>query len=263
MASIYLGVRRMHTCSRVAWLWVLMLGLGIIPRATAGELHIFAGAGLRQPVDQLVQAFEQQTGHRVYADYGGSGQLLAKIQASSRGDLFIPGALFYIEKLEKAGRIRSYRPIVVHTPVIGVNIRQKGRITTFDDLASPGVRLAMGDPLAMALGRTALSICEKSGHKEAILKNVQVYGATVKQLAMYVCQGVVDAAIIGRADAFQNRSKIAIVPIPQTYFHSETIAVAVLQSASDPDLALKLSDYLSSDRAVAVFQQFGFLPLER
>ena len=243
--------------------FAFFLCFGIIPSAGAEELRIFVGAGLRQPVDQLVQEFQEQTGHFVFADYGGSGQLLTKIEAASKGDLFIPGSLFYIEKLEKAGRIQSSHSVVYHTPVIGVNARQAQRLTIFEDLAKPGIRLAMGDPKAMALGRTALSILEKSGMKEAILKNVTVYGATVNQLALYVSQGAVDAAIIGRSNAFQDREKIVIVPIPQAYFQSEIIAVAIPKSATNPDLASILADYLSSDHAVKVFQQYGFLPLER
>jgi molybdate transport system substrate-binding protein len=242
---------------------VAFFGMGSFLTATAGELHLFAGAGLRQPVDRLVKDFEDRTGHRVFIDYAGSGQLLSRIQASGKGDLYIPGAFFYIEKLEKAGKIHSYRSIAQHTPVIGVNRAQKERLRTFDDLARPGVRLAMGDPEAMAFGRTAMAICERSGQKDAILKNVIVYGATVKQLALYVSQGTVDAAIIGRADAFQNREKIAIVPIPPAYFQAEIIAAAVLESTSVPDLADQLRDFLCSDNAVAVFKQFGFLPLKK
>jgi molybdate transport system substrate-binding protein len=119
----------------------------------------------------------------------------------------------------------------------------------------------MGDPEAMAFGRTAMAICEKSGRKEAILKNVVVYGATVKQLALYAVQGTVDAAIIGRCDAYQNRDKIAIVPIPPAYFHAETVAAAVLHSSSNPELAERLAEYLSSGEAVEVFEKHGFLPL--
>lgn len=249
-----------------ALILMLMLvcgGLLITPSAYAGELHIYVGAGLRQPVDRLVERFEKAHGHRVAIDYGGSGQLLARINAAGQGDLFIPGALFYIERLEKEGKIRSYRPIAQHTPVVGVNVHQADRITAFDDLARPGVRLAMGDPKAMAFGRTAMTICERSGMKDAILKNVTVYGATVKQLAMYVSQGAVDAAIIGRSDAFQNQATITMVPIPPDYFKAEVIAAAVLRSASDPDLAGQLAEYLSSSAAVAVFEEFGFLPLGR
>jgi molybdate transport system substrate-binding protein len=236
-------------------------GLLTMPSAIAGELHVFAGAGLRQPVDQLAKAFETETGHRVFIDYGGSGQLLARIEASGKGDLFIPGSLFYIQKLQKAGKIRAFRQIVQHTPVIGVNRKQAGRIQTFEDIATPGIRLAMGDPKAMAFGRTAMTICERSGRKDAILKNVTVYGATVKQLAMYVSQGAVDAAIIGRTDAFQNRKMITMVSIPTEYYQAEVIAAAVLHSAADPDLAGQLADYLSSVAAVVVFEKFGFLPL--
>jgi molybdate transport system substrate-binding protein len=212
-------------------------------------------------VDHLVQAFESRTGHRVFIDYAGSGQLLTRIDASGKGDLFMPGALFYIEKLEKAGKIRTHRPIVQHTPVIGVHLSQTDRIKTFDDLVKPGVRLAMGDPKAMAFGRTAMAICERSGQKEAILRHVTVYGATVKQLALYASQGSVDAAIIGRSDAFQNRDRLAIVPIPPAYFQAEIIAAAVLESTTAPELAAQLLAHLSAADAVQVFQHYGFLPL--
>ena len=211
-------------------------------------------------MDQLVRNFEAQTGHRVFIDYGGSGKLLAQIQASGKGDLYVPGAHFYIDKLEKAGKVLFSRPMVQHTPVIGVNADQAGRVTAFADLARPGIRLAMGDAKAMAFGRTAARICEKSGMKAAIDENVKVYGATVKQLAMYVSQGSVDAAIIGRADAFQNRGKIVIVDIPESYFQAEIIAAAVLRTSPNPDLARSLCEFLASPKAVAVFQGYGFLP---
>lgn len=241
---------------------IALLALLVSQNAVAGDLHIFVGAGLRQPVDLLVRKFEDRTGNRVMIDYGGSGQLLARIEACGKGDLFVPGSLFYIEKLEKAGSIRSLRRIVQHTPVVGVNIHQAGRITAFEHLARPGVRLAMGDPKAMAFGRTAMTICEKSGMKDAILKNVVVYGATVKQLAMYVSQGVVDAAFIGRSDAFQHPETIRMISIPSAYFQAEIVAVAVLQTASNVDLAEDLAAAISSPDAVNVFKQYGFLPLQ-
>ena len=251
----------MNNWVRIGAWWIVVMGVLTLTVADAGPLHIFVGAGLRQPVDRLTAAFEKETGNPVVIDYGGSGQLMARIQASGQGDLYVPGALFYIQRLEREGRIQSYRPMVRHTPVVGVNLRQAERIKAFADLARPGVRLAMGDPKAMAFGRTAMAICERSGMKDDILKNVTVYGATVKQLAMYVGQGAVDAAIIGRADAFQNREKITMVAIPEDYFEAEVVAAAVLESASDPALAGRLAEYLSTPDAVAVFQQFGFLPL--
>ena len=66
----------------------------------SADLLLFAGAGLRQPTDQLIQTFQKESGHTVRVTYAGSGQLMSSILASGQGDLFMPGAFFYIKKLE-------------------------------------------------------------------------------------------------------------------------------------------------------------------
>jgi len=88
-----------------------------------------------------------------------------------------------------------------------------------------------------------------------------VYGVTVKQLALYVARGDVDASIIGRADAFQFKKDILIVPIPNSFFQAETIAIAVLKNSAQRPEALRFQSYMSSPEAVEVFKGFGFLPL--
>jgi molybdate transport system substrate-binding protein len=240
---------------------VLTLLFGVFTTCFSADLLLFAGAGMRRPTDHLVKVFQEETGHRVRVNYGGSGQLLSSILASGQGDLFMPGAFFYIQKLEKAGRISSEKKLVAHTAVVGVNIHKTGLIRTFDDLAKPGLRLAMGDPKAMAFGRVARKILSRSSLEEVILNNVVVYGATVKQLALYVAEGDVDAAIIGRADAFQFKDRIQMVKIPSRYFHPETVAIAVLKGSEYPKVAMLFCDFLASKRGMAVFKKFGFLAL--
>lgn len=230
--------------------------------ALATELHLFAGAGLRQPVDRLVEDFQARTGHRVNVDYDGSGRLLARITASGRGDLFMPGSMFFLEKLQAGGKVHSWCPIVEHTPVVAVNKTHAERITRLEDLTRPGVRLAMGDPKAMALGKTAMIILERAGIQEKVISNIVVYGATVKQLALYVAEGNVDAAIIGRADAFQFKDRVNMISIPDKYIEEEIVPVAVLKTTKDLKAAVALQDFLSSPNAIKVFESFGFLPLK-
>jgi molybdate transport system substrate-binding protein len=236
----------------------------LTPAAWAAEVTLLAGAGLRQPTDVLAARFQARTGHRVLTSYDGSGRLLARIRASGEGDLFMPGAYFYIEHLQREGLVRSVRPVAAHTPVVGVSRARDraGEVQTFQDLARPGFRIALGDPEAMAFGRTAREILRRAGLEEEILRNVAVYGGTVKQLALYVARGEVDAAVIGRADAVQFRDRIRIVSIPPAWFQSETIAVAVLSTARRPEVAEQLGAFLASEEALAVFREFGFLPLE-
>jgi len=249
-------------CKGLAFLVLFVTISGWSAKGFSADLLLFAGAGLRQPTDRLIQTFQKETGNTVRVTYAGSGQLMSSILTSGEGDLFMPGAFFYIEKLEKMGRIDSFKNLAAHTAVVGVNINKAGLIRSFDDLARPGLRLAMGDPKAMAFGRVARKILSSSPLKEAILKNVVVYGATVKQLALYVAQGDVDAAIIGRADAVQFRDRIQMVPIPAIYFQWETVAIAVLKDSTQPKAAYRFRDFMASKRGIGVFENFGFLPLE-
>ena len=83
---------------------------------------------------------------------------------------------------------------------------------------------------------------------------------TVKQLALYVAQGDVDASIIGRADAFQFRDQIKIVPIP-AQVQPETVAIAVLKDTKHLEAASRFRDFMATGQSLAVFEHFGFLPL--
>jgi molybdate transport system substrate-binding protein len=242
-------------------LFILFLSFLFSYPLSAADLHFFVGAGLRQPVDRLVEDFQLKTGIRVVVDYDGSGRLLARITASNQGDLFMPGSFFYLEKLQDQEKIHTWRCIVAHTPVIAVNKAKAGIVTKFEDLAKPGIRLALGDPRAMAFGKTAMHILERSGIMDKVLANVVVYGATVKQLALYVAQGNVDASIIGRTDAFQFRDSVDMIPIPDAFFEAETVAVAVLTTTIDMKSAIALQDFMASQEAIKVFESYGFLPL--
>jgi molybdate transport system substrate-binding protein len=248
---------------RLALLAGLVFGSLTVSAAQAAELRLFAGAGLRQPVDRLIEQYQKKTGNTVLVDYDGSGRQLTKITASREGDLFMPGSHDYIDKLEKQGLVLSRRNIVAHTPVIAVNRKSPASIETLADLCRPGVRVALGDPRVMALGKTAETILARAGLQEKIKPNVAVYGATVKQVALYAAEGTVDAAIIARADALQFKDRLRMLEISDRLYDTEIVAVAVLKTTVNEKAAGGLRDYLSSADAIAVFAEYGFLPLKQ
>jgi molybdate transport system substrate-binding protein len=226
--------------------------------ASADDMLLFCGAGLRQPVQELVEVFQRDTGIRVSVEYGGSGKLLSRHIATGRGDLYLPGSFFYIEQLARKGGVVSSYDIVFHIPVVAVNRRRAELVKNFLDLAKPGVRVGLGDPRAMALGRTAEQILKNSGIRKKILPNVVVRAATVKQLTLYIVKGDVDAGIIARADALQNRDAVVALDVNPDWYKPEIVSVAVLKSSRQAETADKLAKFLSSERGVGVFEKYGF-----
>nr|WP_321403444.1 molybdate ABC transporter substrate-binding protein [uncultured Desulfobacter sp.] len=234
-----------------------------ILEAGADELFLYAGAGLRKPTDKIIAQFEHETGHKVIVDYGGSGKQMVKYQTVQRGDLFMPGSYFYIDKLKEKGLVVSDSRMVLHTPVIAVNKQGKHFVKTLNDMTAPGIKLAMGDPKAMALGRTSMDIIKNAGIEKQFLDNVVVYGATVNQLSLYVVQGAVDAAIVARANAFMHQDTLDMFDIPTNYYTPDIIGIAVLKTAKDTALAEQFKAFVSSPEGAAYFTQCGFVALSR
>mgnify|MGYP000011060677 CR=1 FL=1 len=52
--------------------------MAITLSSQAADLYLYAGAGLKEPVEKIVKQFEQNTGNKVTVEYGGSGQILAR-----------------------------------------------------------------------------------------------------------------------------------------------------------------------------------------
>lgn len=251
------------------WLQRAILGLGMAAltgaaaaSAGAAELHVYAGAGLREAVEAVAAEYRQQTGNEVAIEYGGSGQMLARINETGRGDVFVSGAMPYIDKLEAAGGVLSKRPLALHGAVLVVNKAAANRIKSFDDLAQPGVRIALGDPQAMAWGRTAEEILSHTPLKDAILANVVVRAATMNQLALYVVNGDVDAALVGHHDLMKNPEALVAVPVLPSYYQSEIVGAAVLKVTTQPAEAARFVDLLASSKGRMAFHAAGFPPVD-
>lgn len=233
----------------------------ISTNVSAAALHVYAGAGLREPIEKIVNQFEQQTGHTVTVEYGGSGQILTRYKITGQGDLFIPGSDRYISKLEKDGLVSASSKLVRHIPVIAIRKDKAANIHSVDELAATNLRLGLGDSKAMALGRSGEKLLKATGHYDDLMNKVVVRAATVKQLALYLLNGDVDAAVIGRASAWKARDKVVMLPNPEGA-PEETAAIALLKSSQHPYEAKLLMEKLTSTKGIQAFTDAGFLPLK-
>ncbi len=227
----------------------------------AAELHMYAGAGLKLPVDEIVKRFEARTGAKVTVEYAGMGQLLTRYTATRVGDVFLSGSASYVEDLKKDKLVTAERTLVYHTPVLVVAKSKAQGISTIEDLAKSNLRLAMGDPQAIALGRSGEKLLEASGFGDTLKAKVVVRGTTIKQVLLYVLNGDADAAVIGRSDAVNNPD-LAILPTPAGT-PEEVSVIAALSTSQEPDLARRLMEFFASPESLEVFVQFGFLPVAK
>ncbi len=231
------------------------------PQAFAAQLHMYAGAGLRPPIEKVIKKFEAETGNSVTVEYGGSGQIMTRFELTNQGDLFFPGSEDYVEKLKEKSKITADYPIVRHIPVVAVRKDKAEGIITLEDLSKSKLKLGMGDAKAIALGRSGEILLDVSGYGDVLRDKVVVRAVTIKQLTMYLLNGDVDAAIIGRADAMKNRDKLVILPSPKGS-PEEIATLAVLNTSKSPKEAQLLADYFVAPEGIKAFTDYGFLPVK-
>lgn len=229
---------------------------------SAETLHLYAGAGLKQPVEKIVAKFEQETGHKVNIEYGNSGQILTRFELTQQGDLFLPGTADYIHKLQKKQQVSATYPLVKHMPAMVIRKDKAGQIKTYADLANSKLTIGMGDAKAVALGKSGEVLLDKSGYGDALRKKVIVRAATIKQLLFYVNNGDVDAAVISDSDAHLNRDKLVILPTPKGAPEDVTV-LALLKTSKVPKEAKVLAGYFTSAEGMKSFAEFGFSPANK
>jgi len=224
------------------------------------SLLVYCGAGMRAPMDELGDQFEQEYGVNVICNYAGSGHLLNQMELAQQGDVYQPGSTYYCDLAREKSLIDYEKRVAYHVPVIVVPKGNPANITCLNDLAKPGVKVALGDPEACAIGKLGDEILEKNGIKDAVGDNVIARGATVNALTVYVSKGDVDAAITWAETVLFAPDATDSIEIPEEENIIKIIPVGTLTFSENKESARKFVDFITSDCGKAIYEKYGFTP---
>ena len=221
------------------------------------ELLVFAGSGMRVPLDEIGKRFEKLYGIKVLYDYEGSGRLGNKILVGQSPDVFIPGSDKWAKILKKKGYIEGYSPIAYHTPVI-ITPRGNSKVNSLGDFLDSNNRIVSGDARAAAIGGASAAIFKKAGLEESRM-NIRARGQSVKQLVLWIEGNNADASIVWKADAVQS-GRVRIVDIPELYNFKSIIPVCMMVKHKKE--TNEYIHYLLGIEGKAIFKKHGFEVVE-
>jgi len=217
------------------------------------ELLVFAGAGMRKPLNEIGPRMKELYGITVLYDYEGSGRLGNKILAGQTPDVFIPGSDKWTIILKKKGCVTYCAPIAWHTPVI-ITPKENNKINSLGDFTGSNSRLVLGDIRACAIGGVSAAIFKKAGLEESGM-NVRARAVSVKQLVLWIEGNNADAAIVWKTDAAQS-GKVRIIGIPEQYNVKSIIPVC--RMARHKKETNEYMHYLLGVEGRAIFKKHGF-----
>ncbi len=226
----------------------------------AADLYWYLAASMTRPGKEMVKKFNQgDHPFTVILITGGSGQLLSKIASAGKGDLYTPAAMAYVAKAEKLGLVKSYSPLIEQTPVFALSASGRQKIHTWSDLSRPGVRIGLGNPRTMALGRSYQQIQEKMGPELAakIAGNKVVEAVNVSQIISYLKADIIDAGIA--FDSTAKANNLAYIEIPASYNHKEIAPLIKLKSEGSEGNSNLFIGFIRDH--LDIFKKYGFRPV--
>ncbi len=228
-------------------------------QSTPEELLLYCGAGIRPPVDELVETFGREHGVKIALDYAGSEVLLSKIKLVRRGDIYMPGDKHYVEQAAQADMILSATSVCYWVPTILVRKGNPKEIRRLEDLLKPSIKLGLGDSDACAIGRTSKKILEKNNIKwEDIQKNLVFQSLTVNELGMQIQAQALDAVIVWDSTARYYSNHGDEIPIAIENNIISTVDIGVLKFSKHKELAEKFVDFITSEAGQRIFNKHNY-----
>ncbi len=225
------------------------------------SLIVYSGAGLRKPMDKIGMVFENEYGIQVNYNYAGSNTLLSQLQTVEKGDVYMPGATYYIETADNKDLIGEKRIVAYHTPVIAVPEGNPANIKGLNDLKEPGIDVVWGDPGACAIGRLGEKILKKNGILEAVENNITSRAATVNELVVNMAMRQADASVIWKANLYGMENKVDYVMIDEDKNIIKKIPIGTLTFSEKQGIAKKFVDFVG-DTGKDIFAKYGFIKYE-
>ena len=208
-------------------------------------------------IKQLYEA--EKTNVKLVFNYGSSGTLQQQIEQGADVDIFVSAAAKQMNALEKKDLIvKDTRKNILQSDVVLIVPKENSTITSFNDLATDKAKkVALGEPKSVPAGQYAEEVFTKLGILDKI-KGKAVYAKDVKEVLTWVETGNADAGIVYATDA-KISTKVKIVVIAPADSHTPVIyPAAIIKASKKGDAAKDFMQFLTDDKAKAVFKKYGF-----
>jgi len=231
---------------------------GCAKKDTQEELIILCGSSFVKPTKQLCAEFTAQTGWATAMTVGGSEDFLPQVKTGKIGDVLVTHDPF-LDYVRAAGALADHAQVGLVAPVLAVQKGNPRKLTCLEDLAQPGLRVALSDPKYSTCGEMVFKLLEKKGIKDAVLKNVE--NRLTKghpKLCTFLKTQVVDAVIIWNGVAYTFKNDLEVVPTPYEYDTEILVHVIGLSYSHQTEALGKFMEFARS-RGPEIFAEHGYV----
>ena len=231
-------------------------GENATPTGADTSLLVYSGAGLKKPMSEIGEVFTDKYGIGVEYTFAGSGTLMTQMELSRKGDAFIPGGTPDYRIAREKGLVGEPGYVAYHVPVIAVGKGNPHNITSVDDFARPGLKIALGGVNSTSIGGAGDKLFRAHGIRDAVEANVVLRAPTINEVVVAMNMGTADAALLTLDQI--NPEKMDTIDLAQEDNLALIVPIGATTFTAQPDAAQAFVEFVTSDEGKAIFAKHGF-----
>ncbi|MGE8391563.1 molybdate ABC transporter substrate-binding protein [Pseudomonas sp. BIGb0427] len=229
--------------------------------AWADEVQVAVAANFTAPIQAIAKDFEKDTGHKLVAAYGATGQFYAQIKNGAPFEVFLAADDSTPEKLENEGDTVKGSRFTYAIGTLALWSAKDGYVDGKGDVLKKNEfkHLSIANPKAAPYGLAATQVLSKLQLTEAT-KGKIVEGQNITQAYQFVSTGNAELGFVALSQIYKDGkvSSGSAWIVPSNLHEPIKQDAVILNKGKDNAAAKALVEYLKGPKAAAVIKSYGY-----
>ncbi|WP_242207181.1 MULTISPECIES: molybdate ABC transporter substrate-binding protein [unclassified Pseudomonas] len=238
-----------------------LLAVFTVGAVQADEVQVAVAANFTAPIQAIAADFEKDTGHKLVAAYGATGQFYTQIKNGAPFEVFLSADDTTPEKLEKEGDTVKGSRFTYAIGTLALWSAKEGYVDGKGEVLKKNEyqHLSIANPKAAPYGLAATQVLEKLKLTEATKAKI-VEGQNITQAYQFVSTGNAELGFVALSQIYKDGkvSSGSAWIVPADMHDPIKQDAVILNKGKDNAAAKALVEYLKGPKAAAVIKSYGY-----
>ena len=229
--------------------------------AWADDVQVAVAANFTAPIQAIAKDFEKDTGHKLVAAFGATGQFYAQIKNGAPFEVFLAADDSTPAKLESEGDTVKGSRFTYAVGTLALWSAKPGYVDANGEVLKNNQfkHLSIANPKTAPYGLAATQVLDKLKLTEATRPKL-VEGQNITQAFQFVSTGNAELGFVALSQIYKDgkvESGSAWI-VPSSLHEPIRQDAVILEKGKDNPAAKALVDYLKGPKAAAVIKSYGY-----
>jgi len=229
--------------------------------AFADEVQVAVAANFTAPIQAIAKDFEKDTGHKLVASFGATGQFYTQIKNGAPFEVFLAADDTTPVKLESENEIVKGSRFTYAVGTLALWSAKDGYVDAKGEVLNKNEyqHLSIANPKAAPYGLAATQVLEKLGLTDATKAKI-VEGQSIAQSYQFVQTGNAELGFVALSQVYKDGKLTggSAWIVPANLHEPIKQDAVILNKGKDNAAAKALMEYLRGPKAAAVIKSFGY-----